>query len=104
MKIKSLILVAALWIAQSAIAADVLTIEQCYDEARANYPLTTERGLIEQSEQFNLSNAAKGWLPQVSVNAQASYQSDVTKVAFRQRHLRPILPRRKSANNEQRPI
>lgn len=57
-----------------------ITIEQCYQWAEANYPQIRQYGLIDQSEKYNLSNAAKNWLPQLSVNAKATYQSDVTKL------------------------
>jgi len=57
-----------------------LGIEECYEKAVANYPLVKQYGLIEQSREYNLSNAARAWLPQISLNAKASYQSDVTKI------------------------
>lgn len=59
-----------------------ITLSQCYEWARANYPRIRQYGLIGQTEQYNLSNAMKGWLPQVTVNAKATYQSDVTKLPF----------------------
>lgn len=59
-----------------------LSIETCYRKAQANYPLIQRYGLIEKTEAYNLSNAAKGYLPQISFSAQASYQSDVTKIPF----------------------
>lgn len=57
-----------------------LSIEACYEKARANYPLIKQYGLIEKTKEYNLSNAAKGYLPQVTFSAQATYQSDVTKI------------------------
>ena len=59
-----------------------LRIEACYQKAQANYPLIQQYGLIEKTEAYNLSNAAKGYLPQISFSAQATYQSDVTKIPF----------------------
>jgi len=59
-----------------------ITIEQCQEKARANYPLVNQYGLIEKSREYNLSNAAKAWLPQVSMNAKATWQSDVTELPF----------------------
>jgi outer membrane protein TolC len=56
-----------------------LSIEECYKKAQTNYPLVKQYGLIEQSKEFNLSNANKGYLPQVSLSAKATYQSAVTK-------------------------
>lgn len=57
-----------------------LTLEQCYELARQNYPAIKQYALVEQSRDFTLQNAAKGWLPQVSVNGRASYQSTVTRL------------------------
>lgn len=55
-----------------------LTIEACHEKARQNYPLIKRSGLIEKSQNYNLSNVSKGYLPQFSVSAKATYQSDVT--------------------------
>ena len=57
-----------------------LSIEACYEKARANYPLIKQYGLIEKTKEYNLSNAVKGYLPQVTFSAQATYQSDVTEI------------------------
>jgi len=57
-----------------------LSIEECYEKARANYPLIKQYGLIEQARDYNLSNAAKSLLPQIQLSAKASYQSEVTKI------------------------
>jgi len=59
-----------------------LTLEQCYEKARNNYPLVSQYGLIEKSEAFNLSNAAKAWLPQISFSAKATWQSEVIELPF----------------------
>ncbi len=57
-----------------------LTLEECQQKARDNYPLAQQYGLIEKIEEYSLSNAAKGYLPQLSLSAKASYQSDVTQI------------------------
>ena len=69
-----------------------ITLAQCYEWARANYPQIRQYGLIGQTEQYNLSNAVKGWLPQVTVNAKATYQSDVTKLPFDADKLSAVMP------------
>ena len=33
-----------------------LSIEACYEKARANYPLIKQYGLIEKTKEYNLSN------------------------------------------------
>jgi len=47
-----------------------------------NYPLIKQYGLIEQAEKYTLQNLSKNYLPQFGFNAQATYQSDVTKLPF----------------------
>ena len=61
-------------------AQNQLSIEQCYELARNNYPLIKQKELIEQSKEFSVANVSSGYLPQISINAQATYQSDVTSV------------------------
>jgi outer membrane protein TolC len=63
-----------------AVAQQSLTIEDCYTQARENYPLVKQRDLISKSNNYSLANASKGYLPQLNVFGQASYQSDVTQV------------------------
>lgn len=46
----------------------------------AHYPLIKRYGLIEKTKEYNISNADKGYLPQVSLSAKTSYQSDVTEI------------------------
>jgi outer membrane protein TolC len=60
--------------------ADTLTIEQCYEKAKQNYPLIRQAELIKKSGEYSISNASKGYLPQISVNGQATYQSAVTQI------------------------
>lgn len=57
--------------------AQILTLEQCQHAAAQNYPLTKKRELIAKSREYTLANISKGYLPQVSVNGQVTYQSDV---------------------------
>ena len=69
-----------------------LSLTECYALARANYPLIKRMDLIDRSESYSLDNAAKAWLPQVNVSAQASYQSDVTKLPFDQEKISALIP------------
>ena len=54
------------------------TLDDCQQAAEKNYPLIQQYGLIEKTTQLTMANIQKGWLPQVSAQAQATYQSDVT--------------------------
>lgn len=57
-----------------------ITLDECRSLARANYPLIKRFSLVEQSRSLSVSNTSKAWLPQVSLSARASYQSDVTRI------------------------
>lgn len=51
------------------------SLDECRQKARENYPEIAQYNLIARTEQYNLSNAARAWIPQLSLSAQATYQS-----------------------------
>jgi outer membrane protein TolC len=57
-----------------------LSLEECQERARANYPLARQHDLIEQARELDLASANKGYLPRLSLAARATYQSDVTRL------------------------
>lgn len=57
-----------------------LTLIQSQELAQKNYPLIKQRQLIKKTEAISLENLQKGFLPQLNISAQATYQSDVTKI------------------------
>lgn len=57
--------------------AQTMTLDECQKLAQENYPLIRQYDLVRLSTDYNVSNIAKGWLPQISAVAQATYQSDV---------------------------
>lgn len=79
---KKLLILAAflLGLPSVAIKGQMLTLEECRQQALAHYPLIKRYGLIEKTEEYNISNANKGYLPQLSLSAKAGYQSDVTEI------------------------
>jgi outer membrane protein TolC len=64
----------------SASRGDSLTLDQCYTLARHHTPQSKQQGLLQQSASYTLENAARAYLPQVSLYGQATYQSEVTQV------------------------
>lgn len=54
-----------------------VTLDECQQLAEENYPLIKQYDLIRQTTDYTVSNIGKGWLPQISAMAQATYQSDV---------------------------
>jgi outer membrane protein TolC len=60
-----------------------LTIDECYALARLNYPLLKQRDLIAKTNEYTLGNLSKGYLPQLNLGGQATYQSDVTQIPIK---------------------
>lgn len=78
-KINALLPVLLLFIANPFLASSQsLTLEECQDLARKNYPLINQLELIQLARDYSLENAGKGNLPQLNISGQATYQSDVT--------------------------
>ena len=61
-----------------ATAIQAQTLEECLLAAEKNYPMIKQYDLISQTTQLTVRNIQKGWLPQIAIAAQATYQSDVT--------------------------
>jgi outer membrane protein TolC len=57
-----------------------LDLQQAYDLATKNYPVIKQKDLIRQTSDISIENLNKGFLPQVTISGQATYQSDVTKI------------------------
>lgn len=57
-----------------------VTLEECQRKTQVNYPLVHQYGLVEKTKEYNLENAARGYLPQFALSAKASYQSEVTEI------------------------
>lgn len=62
------------------VGAQVLSLEECQRLAWTNYPLLKKYNLIEQTTDYSIKNINRGYLPQLSFNVQASYQSDVANL------------------------
>ena len=54
------------------------TLDECRRLAREHYPEIKQYNLISLTEQYNLSNAARGWIPQILIAGQATYQNATT--------------------------
>lgn len=66
------------------------SIEELQQSAEKNYPLAKQYGLIEQSRDYTLSNASKGYLPQLGLSARATFQSDVTQLPAAMPGVKPM--------------
>jgi len=63
-----------------ALAQQTVSLENCYDLANKNYPLAKQNQLLSQKMDLEIKTISKDYLPKVDLNAQATYQSDVTEV------------------------
>ncbi len=64
-----------LFVVVSALCASAQSLDECRRLAREHYPEIRQYDLISQTEQYNLSNAARAWIPQFLLSGQATYQS-----------------------------
>jgi outer membrane protein TolC len=69
-------------IAYSYINAQNVDIQFCYQKATENYPLIKQKEMIDNVGELKIKNLNNNYLPQVNLNAQATYQSDVTKMSL----------------------
>ena len=60
------------------ISVNAQTLDECRRLAREHYPEIKQYNLISLTEQYNLSNAARGWIPQILIAGQATYQNATT--------------------------
>lgn len=83
MKRISTLIAGLLWlVGASAQTGQPLTLEECYTIAKEQYPLMRQKDLIEKSRGYNIDNIKMGYLPQINFQAQATYQSDVTRITL----------------------
>jgi outer membrane protein TolC len=54
------------------------TLLECYTLAQQNFPLAKQRDIIAKTNDLNSINLRNNYLPQIELNGQATYQSDVT--------------------------
>ncbi|MEP7255359.1 MAG: TolC family protein [Ferruginibacter sp.] len=80
MKFKRMIIYSLLFISSRSMSQStpVLTLEQCYTLALTNSPLAQQKALTIAAGNMAEKNQNLKWLPQVDLNAQATYQSAVT--------------------------
>lgn len=79
MQLKTLLLCIILFSASTLYAyGQIITIDECQDKAVANYPAIVRYDIIEKTKEFNIANASKAYLPQGTLSAQGTWQSDVT--------------------------
>ncbi|HZL08764.1 MAG TPA: TolC family protein [Prolixibacteraceae bacterium] len=82
MKTIQLLFIVLLFPVHLLMAQETVTLEQCQNWARENHPVLKQLDLYQQILNFKNENNSTSMLPQVSLNGQATYQSDVTKIGI----------------------
>ncbi len=71
------IIILILSIVSPLMATAGLTIEQCVEKARDNYPMVKKYDLLASTLDIDLSDINKGWLPRIGVYGQVTAQNVV---------------------------
>ena len=61
-----------------SIGQQTLSLEECYALSNKNYPIARQANLLQQKSAIEIEAINKAKLPKIDLNAQATYQSDVT--------------------------
>jgi len=61
----------------------LLTLEQCQQLARDHYPLLQQKQVLDSILQLQVRNINSAYLPQATLNGQATSQSEVTQIPFK---------------------
>lgn len=59
-----------------------ISIEQCMELARNNYPQIKQLNLIEEAAKYDIASVSKSWLPHLNISGKATYQSVVVEMPF----------------------
>lgn len=57
-----------------------VSLGECREAARLNYPLILQYKLLDLTKDYRIENINRAYLPQISISAKATFQSEVTKV------------------------
>lgn len=77
---KQIIFILLILVVAISAQAQKITFQMCLDSAVENYPNTRQLVLNKDISDLNIENIKRNYYPSLNINAQAHYQSDVTKV------------------------
>lgn len=60
-------------------AQEKISLEQCQQLARKNYPIVKQFNLIDKTTDYSISNAKRAYIPKLNLYANVSYYSAVTE-------------------------
>ena len=88
MKLFLIILIS--FFAVPVLAQQSITLQECYDLATKNYPLAKQSQLLDAQNQLDKEIVSNARLPQINVDAQATYQSDVIEIPIPNSGIDPL--------------
>lgn len=79
---KKMLLFVLLLASMGAVAqpAHSISLDQCFELAKQNYPLIKQFALIENTQDYSIASATRSNLPQIHIVGQATHQSEVTQI------------------------
>ena len=83
-------LYALLFITSAVFAQEQLSLNQCYQWLDKNYPMVKQRELFEKQNSIDSQIITNKTLPQLNLEAQATYQSEVTQVPIPNTGIDPL--------------
>ncbi|PQV46928.1 outer membrane protein TolC [Jejuia pallidilutea] len=87
---KQLILIFTMLMALPSIAQQNITLEKCYQLVKDNYPLAKQTQLLDAQNKLEKEVVLTSKLPQFSLDAQATYQSDVIEIPIPNTNIEPL--------------
>lgn len=76
------LLILTIMILSNHAKAQVFTLQEAEKRAIAYYPVARLKSNYKEIADLSKSNISKNWMPQFNAGAQATYQSDVTKISI----------------------
>jgi outer membrane protein TolC len=73
-----------------SIAQQNITLEKCYQLVKDNYPLAKQTQLLDAQNKLEKEVVLTSKLPQFSLDAQATYQSDVIEIPIPNTNIEPL--------------
>lgn len=87
---KKVVFILITLIGLSAFAQEHLTLADCYRLVETNYPLIKQHQLLEQQHQLDTEIISNSKLPQINLDAQATYQSEVVEIPIPNVNIKPL--------------
>ncbi len=87
---KPFIIIIGIFIAIHSYAQETITLQQCYELVTVSYPLAKQTSLLETQNQLDKEVISKAKLPQLNLDAQATYQSDVIEIPIPNTNIEPL--------------